>query len=60
MFDNGFSQASAEYERYCEETSCPCSPKVIRTFKNEDGQDAGEMNCQYCDNKDCEYWEEYN
>ena len=58
--DNGYSRAAAEYERHREEECCDCTPKVIRTFKNEDGMDDGEMNCHYCDCEECEYWSEYN
>lgn len=37
-----------------------CEPKAIYRFTNEDGQDDGEMNCHYCDKKECEYWSDYN
>lgn len=56
----GYERAAQEWERSLDSGGDICEPKVISRFRNEDGMDDGEMNCQYCDNKECEYWEEYN
>lgn len=56
---NGYERAAAEYERQRDDAGCTCEPKVIRTFKNEDGMDDGEMNCDYCDCKECEHHRDY-
>lgn len=40
-----------------------CLPKVIEIhYEPSDDTYATEpeYNCQYCDNKECEYWKEYN
>ena len=37
-----------------------CYPKVIRTYKNEDGIWNDNMNCEDCDCIECEHWKKYN
>lgn len=61
MFDNGYARASQEYERYLASGGDSfCEPKLVNHCKDEDGSDIREYNCEYCDNKECEYWSEYN
>lgn len=57
--DHGYSRAAAEYEAMLARGDEPCEPKVISRFINEDGMDDGEMNCDYCDNKECEHHRDY-
>ena len=55
----GFERAQREYESRMYEEGCICEPRVISTYKDEDGMWTGDMNCDYCDCKECEHHSEY-
>jgi hypothetical protein len=59
----GFEKAYAEYERLRELACEPCEPEIIRAEKEYE-PDGYSMeytyNCQECENKECEYWGDYN
>ena len=61
MNDHGYAKAAAEYERWLfSGGNLECEPKVIRKYVDEDGYHTGDLNCEECDNQECEYWKEYN
>lgn len=51
----------SEYDKYlaklADDYNRGCEPETINV--DEDGL-PGDKNCNYCDNKDCEHWAEYN
>lgn len=57
--DHGYARAAAEYEAMLARGDEPCTPKVISTFRDEDGNWTGEENCDYCDCKECEHHRDY-
>ena len=54
---NRFERAICEYEAKADREGCICEPKQVKDRFEPDGYS---YNCQNCDNKECEYWTEYN
>ncbi len=56
----GFEKAYAEYERLRERACEPCEPETVWAEEIEPNIYDEQYNCQECENKECEYWSEYN
>ena len=68
MWNRGYERAAQEYERNLEkqweEYFNGCEPKVVGVHQEPEG--FGEYstspiyNCHDCDDRECEYWSDYN
>lgn len=58
-----YRRAEAEYERARDEACCGCEPEIIKAERayEPDGYSMDyTYNCHICDNRECEYWSDYN